>query len=61
MAGRHHRGNEEKRDEGRRRTGSDILKERIGKAADSRISSYIIIKNNIKTLLKQGQNETRIW
>jgi hypothetical protein len=38
MAGRRHRGNEDKGDEGRRRPGPDTLEERIGKAADSLIS-----------------------
>jgi hypothetical protein len=38
MAGRRHGGNGGK---GRRRPGPDTLEERIGKAADSRISPYI--------------------
>jgi hypothetical protein len=41
MAGRRHRGNEEKEDKERRRPGPDTLEERIGKAVDSGISPYI--------------------
>jgi hypothetical protein len=40
MAGRRHGGYEIKGNGGRRRPGLDTLKERIGKAADSRISPY---------------------
>jgi hypothetical protein len=41
MAERHHGGNEKKGDEGRRLPGLDTLEERIGKAADHRISPYM--------------------
>jgi hypothetical protein len=40
MAERCHRGNGKRGDEGRRRPGPDTLEDRIGKAADSRISPY---------------------
>jgi hypothetical protein len=44
MAGRLHRGNEEKGDEVRRRPGPDTLEKKIGKVADSHINPYIHIQ-----------------
>jgi hypothetical protein len=41
IVGLHHKGNEKKRDGGRRRPGLDILEKRIGKPADGGTYIYI--------------------